>query len=57
MSSYSCFYSNNVITQQLDKHVSEATNTYTTIEETLDAVFSMRSVSHQIVSSGRKEND
>jgi hypothetical protein len=37
--------------QWLDKHVPAVTNTYATIEELLDAVFSMQSVSYQIINS------
>jgi hypothetical protein len=35
--------------QRLGKHISAATNTHATIYELLDAVFSMRSVSYQIL--------
>jgi hypothetical protein len=35
-----------VAKQRLGKHVPAATNTHTTIEEVLDAVFSVRSVSN-----------
>jgi hypothetical protein len=38
-----------VARQRLSKHVSAATNTCTTTEELLDAVFSVWSVSYQIV--------
>jgi hypothetical protein len=33
----------------LDKHIPSATNTHVTVEELLDAVFYMRSVSYQIL--------
>jgi hypothetical protein len=36
-----------VVRQRLGKHVSAATNTQATIEELLDAAFSMRSVFYQ----------
>jgi hypothetical protein len=38
-----------VATQRLGKYVSAATNTHATIEELLDAMFSMRPVSYQIL--------
>jgi hypothetical protein len=49
----------NVARQQLGRYVPAATNTHKTIEELLDAVFSMRSVSYQIylVCSERKVVD
>jgi hypothetical protein len=39
---------NPVATQRLGKHVPAVTNTHETVEELLDAVFSMRSVSCQL---------
>jgi hypothetical protein len=39
----------NVTSQQLSKHVPAVTNTQATIEELLDAVFYMRSVSYQML--------
>jgi hypothetical protein len=38
-----------VVRQRLGKHAPAATITHTTIEELLDAVFSLRSVSYQIL--------
>jgi hypothetical protein len=35
--------------QRLSKHVSAATNTHATIEQLLDEVFCMRSLSYQIL--------
>jgi hypothetical protein len=46
-----------VVRQRLGKHVPTATNTHATTEELLDAVFSMSSMSYQVVCSGRKVVD
>jgi hypothetical protein len=39
----------NVATQQLGNHVPTGTNTYETVEELLDAMFFMPSMSYQIL--------
>jgi hypothetical protein len=44
----------NVTRQGLGKHVAAATNTHATIEDLLEEVFPMRSVSYQILSMAGK---
>jgi hypothetical protein len=46
---YVCDLPLNVARQRLGKHVPAATNTRATTEELLDALFSMRSMSYQIL--------
>jgi hypothetical protein len=46
----------NVAMQKFGKHLPPATNAHTTIKKLLDALFSMRHVSYQILNMWRKEN-
>jgi hypothetical protein len=49
MRSAVCLSVYSYIIARLGKHVPAATNTLATVEQLLDAVFSMRSVSYQIL--------